>query len=61
MKISTDLRIMNSKPFSEIHLADMQAGSTIMPGKVNPVIPEMVTQVAIKVMANDSAISRCCR
>ena len=32
MKISTDLRIMNSKPFSEIHLADMQAGSTIMPG-----------------------------
>lgn len=59
MKISTDLRIMNSKPFSEIHLADMQAGSTIMPGKVNPVIPEMVTQVAIKVMANDSAISIC--
>ena len=53
MKISTDLRIMNSKPFSEIHLADMQAGSTIMPGKV------MVTQVAIKVMANDSAISMC--
>ena len=59
MKISTDLRIMNSKPFNEIHLADMQAGSTIMPGKVNPVIPEMVTQVAIKVMANDSAISMC--
>ena len=59
MKISTDLRIMNSKPFNEIHLADMQAGSTIMPGKVNPVIPEMVTQVAIKVMANDIAISMC--
>ena len=59
MKISTDLRIMNSGPFNEIHLADMQAGSTIMPGKVNPVIPEMVTQVAIKVMANDSAISMC--
>lgn len=59
IKISTDIRIMNSKPFSEIHLADMQAGSTIMPGKVNPVIPEMVTQVAIKVMANDNAISMC--
>lgn len=59
MKISTDLRIMNSQPFSEIKLKDMQAGSTIMPGKVNPVIPEMATQVAIKVMANDSAISMC--
>lgn len=59
MKIATDLRIMNSKPFGEIKLSDMQAGSTIMPGKVNPVIPEMVTQVAIKVMANDSAISMC--
>jgi aspartate ammonia-lyase len=59
-KIAGDLRLMNSGPrggFSEITLVPMQAGSTIMPGKVNPVIPEMVTQVAIKVMANDYALS----
>ena len=41
----------------EIHLKAMQKGSTIMPGKVNPVIPEMVTQVAIRVMANDQAVT----
>jgi aspartate ammonia-lyase len=60
MKISNDLRLMNMGPgggLAEIKLADMQQGSTIMPGKVNPVIPEMVTQVAIKVMANDTAIT----
>lgn len=60
MKICNDLRLMNSGPkggMSEIHLKAMQAGSTIMPGKVNPVIPEMVTQVAMEVMANDSGIS----
>ncbi len=60
MKISTDLRLMNSGPcggFGEITLKELQMGSTIMPGKVNPVIPEMVTQVAIKVMANDTAIT----
>ena len=62
MKISTDLRWMNSGPYGglgEITLQELQAGSTIMPGKVNPVIPEMVTQVAIKVMANDQAITLC--
>lgn len=62
MKISTDLRLMNSGPYgglAEITLEELQAGSTIMPGKVNPVIPEMVTQVAIKVIANDSAITMC--
>lgn len=62
MKISTDLRLMNSGPnggFGEITLQELQAGSTIMPGKVNPIIPEMVTQIAIKVMANDSAITFC--
>ncbi|MDF2615046.1 MAG: aspartate ammonia-lyase [Clostridia bacterium] len=62
MKISTDLRLMNSGPFGglgEITLEELQAGSTIMPGKVNPIIPEMVTQVAIKVMANDNAITLC--
>lgn len=60
MKICGDLRLMGSGPkggLGEIRLAPLQMGSTIMPGKVNPVIPEMVTQVAIKVMANDQAIS----
>lgn len=60
MKISNDLRLMNSGPkggFYEITLAPLQMGSTIMPGKVNPVIPEMVMQVSMKVMANDYAIS----
>ena len=60
MKISNDLRLMNSGPYGglgEITLQELQMGSTIMPGKVNPVIPEMVTQVAIKVMANDQAIA----
>jgi aspartate ammonia-lyase len=60
MKISQDLRLMNSGPhggLSEIKLAPLQAGSTIMPGKVNPVIPEMVIQAAIRVIANDSAIT----
>jgi aspartate ammonia-lyase len=60
MKISNDLRLLASGPnggISEVLLPQMQAGSTIMPGKVNPVIPEMVAQVAIKVMANDYAIT----
>ena len=60
IKISTDLRIMNSGPYgglSEIHLKPLQEGSTIMPGKVNPVIPEMVTQAALAVIADDSAIT----
>jgi aspartate ammonia-lyase len=62
MKISNDLRLMNMGPgggLAEITLAPMQQGSTIMPGKVNPVIPEMATQVAIQVMANDTAITFC--
>ena len=60
MKISGDLRLMNSGPrggLGEIRLAALQLGSTIMPGKVNPVIPEMVIQVALKVMANDQAVT----
>ncbi len=60
MKISNDLRLMNSGPhggFGEIRLAPLQAGSSIMPGKVNPVLAEMVSQVAIRVMANDTAIA----
>ncbi|MDP4092506.1 MAG: aspartate ammonia-lyase [Bacillota bacterium] len=60
MKISNDLRLMNSGPkggLAEITLPPLQMGSTIMPGKVNPVIPEMVMQVSMKVSANDYAIS----
>lgn len=59
-KIAGDFRLMNSGPhggFGEIRLKAMQQGSTIMPGKVNPVIPEMTIQAAIQVMANDAAIS----
>ena len=59
-KIAGDLRLMNSGPrggLGEISLPALQAGSTIMPGKVNPVIPEMLIQVSIKVMANDYALS----
>lgn len=59
-KIANDLRLMNSGPLggiSEIKLAEMQKGSTIMPGKINPVIPEMVIQTSIKVISNDFSIS----
>lgn len=60
LKISNDLRLLASGPkggFGEIELPQMQVGSTIMPGKVNPVIPEMIGQVAMQVMANDYAIT----
>ncbi len=60
MKISSDLRLMNSGPrggLGEIHLEDRQAGSTIMAGKVNPVIAEMAGQTAMQVIANDTAIT----
>ncbi|MDP4127222.1 MAG: aspartate ammonia-lyase [Bacillota bacterium] len=60
LKISNDLRLLASGPkggLGEIELPQMQAGSTIMPGKVNPVIPEMIGQVAMRVMANDYAIT----
>ncbi|WP_167605204.1 aspartate ammonia-lyase [Maribellus sediminis] len=63
LKISNDLRFMSSGPdagLGEISLPEMQAGSSIMPGKVNPVIPEAVAQAAIKVMANDQAIAQAC-
>lgn len=59
-KIANDLRLMSSGPrtgFGEINLPARQNGSSIMPGKVNPVIPEVVTQVAYKVSGNDVAIS----
>lgn len=60
MKISNDLRLLGSGPrggLNELALPQVQAGSSIMPGKVNPVIPEMVGQVAMKIMANDQAIT----
>ncbi|GFZ32802.1 aspartate ammonia-lyase [Clostridium zeae] len=60
IKISNDLRILNSGPrggFGEIILPARQAGSSIMPGKVNPVIPEMVGQISMRVIANDTAIT----
>lgn len=59
-KIANDLRLMASGPrcgFSELILPAMQPGSSIMPGKVNPVIPETVNQVAFQVIGNDLAIS----
>ncbi len=59
-KIAGDLRLLSSGPFgglAEIRLPEMQAGSSIMPGKVNPVFPEMVTQVALQVMGNDQVIA----
>jgi fumarate hydratase class II len=59
-KIANDLRFMGSGPragLSEIFLPELQKGSSIMPGKVNPVIPEVVTQVAAQVVGNDAAIA----
>jgi fumarate hydratase class II len=60
IKISNDLRLMNSGPiagFSEIILPELQPGSSIMPGKVNPVIPEAVRMVGVQVIANDLSIT----
>lgn len=59
-KICNDLRLLSSGPragLGEINLPAMQAGSSIMPGKVNPVIPEVVNQVAFEVIGNDITVS----
>jgi fumarate hydratase, class II len=59
-KIANDLRLMGSGPragLAELYLPELQKGSSIMPGKVNPVIPEVVTQVAAQVIGNDTAIT----
>jgi aspartate ammonia-lyase len=63
IKICTDLRLMSSGPdagLGEIRLPARQAGSSIMPGKVNPVIPEAATQAAMLAMGNDSVIAAAC-
>jgi len=59
-KICNDLRLLSSGPrcgFNEINLPARQAGSSIMPGKVNPVIPEVVNQICFKVIGNDLALT----
>jgi fumarate hydratase class II len=59
-KLANDLRWMSSGPragLSEIHLPDLQPGSSIMPGKVNPVIPEAVCQIVAQVVGNDAAVA----
>ncbi len=59
-KICNDLRLMSAGPrcgLNEINLPKMQPGSSIMPGKVNPVIPEVVNQVAFKVIGNDLTVT----
>ena len=59
-KICNDLRLLSSGPrtgIHEINLPPMQPGSSIMPGKVNPVIPEVVNQIAFKVIGNDLSVT----
>lgn len=63
LKVSSDLRLLSSGPaggLGEVTLPARQGGSSIMPGKVNPVIPEAVSQAALKVMANDQGITMAC-
>ncbi len=60
MKIANDIRLMGSGPragIGELRLPSLQPGSSIMPGKVNPVIPEVVRQVAAQVIGNDAAVT----
>jgi fumarate hydratase class II len=62
LKIANDIRLMASGPrcgIGEITIPSLQPGSSIMPGKVNPVMPEMVIQVAAQVIGNDAAITLC--
>lgn len=59
-KFSNDLRLMSSGPkagFADIHLPDKQNGSSIMPGKVNPVIPEVMNQIAFNIIGNDLTVT----
>jgi aspartate ammonia-lyase len=59
LKVASDLRLLSSGPdagFGDLRLPARQAGSSIMPGKINPVVPEAVSQAAMQVMANDQTI-----
>jgi aspartate ammonia-lyase len=59
-KVCNDLRLLSSGPragFGEVNLPPRQAGSSIMPGKVNPVIPEVVNQIAFEVIGNDTTVT----
>ncbi len=59
-KICNDLRLLSSGPragLGEIHLPPVQAGSSIMPGKINPVIPEMISQIAYQVIGHDLSVT----
>lgn len=63
IKIAGDLRLMSSGPdagFGELRLPALQAGSSLMPGKVNPVVPEAVTQAAFRALGHDHAIALAC-
>ncbi|MBX7256825.1 MAG: aspartate ammonia-lyase [Candidatus Hydrogenedentes bacterium] len=63
LKVSSDLRLLSSGPeagLGEIRIPARQAGSSIMPGKVNPVIPEAVSQAAMLVMGHDAVIAHAC-
>ena len=63
LKIASDIRLLSSGPdagFGDITIPARQAGSSIMPGKVNPVIPEAVSQAAMQVMSNDQTIALAC-
>ena len=60
IRISNDLRLLSSGPntgFNEIHLPSLQPGSSIMPGKVNPVMPELAAMVSFQVVGNDAAVA----
>jgi len=60
IRISNDLRLLSSGPntgFNEIHLPSLQPGSSIMPGKVNPVLPELTAMVAFQVVGNDTTVA----
>ena len=63
LKVASDLRLLSSGPhggLGEIRLPARQAGSSIMPGKVNPVIPEAVSQAALRVMGTDATLTAAC-
>jgi aspartate ammonia-lyase len=60
IRISNDIRLLSSGPntgFAEIHLPSLQPGSSIMPGKINPVMPELAAMVSFQVIGNDTAVA----